>query len=118
MPSLLVESEEVPVEVKQLHGRIIKVEDTMGDGACAVHSVFGEKQGVQFCKPAARGFLRRCFGPTSMTFEAHIGNDDILKELRHVLWQELVKPCALHEAQITNSRYIAKKEGELIFGTR
>ena len=50
-----------------------------------------------------------------MTFEAHIGNDDILKELRHVLWQELVKPCALHEAQITNSRYIAKKEGELIW---
>ena len=113
--ALQVTNPDVPATIRELHLRTCHVEDTSGDGACAIHAAFGEKQHGRFKKSGARQFLRDKFGPTADVFSARVGDETLLSELRVVLWQELLQPCAASAAKIHSSRFVVRPEGSMIW---
>ena len=115
MSILEVNNPDAPAVVRRLHGRTGQVEGTNGDGACAIHSVFGERHHGLFWKKGVRIFLRNTFGPTAEMFSARLGDAAILSELRNVLWQELLKPYAAKEAGLHDSRFVLRREGGMIW---
>ena len=87
---LRVPNLEAPAVVRELHLRRCQVNPTNGNGACSVHSVFGEEHRGTFFKANARHFLREKFGADAETFSARVRDLATLNELGHTLWQELV----------------------------
>ena len=63
-----------------------------------------------FVKLGARRFLREKFGEDAEAFSACLGDEDILKQLKHILWQELVQPCAAEYAQLVGHSWKVKVE--------
>ena len=114
-PRLTVTSEDVPEEIKRLHGRQAMAEQTCGDGACAIHSVFGELHRRGFYKASARSLLRHHFGPAADVFTIGVNDAHTLLEIRHALWQELLQPCAAQEAGLHDGVRARKPEGEAIW---
>ena len=94
MPILQVTHHDAPAAVRSLHQRRCVFNHTMGDGACAIHSVFGEAHDGGFKRANARQFLRNTLGETADVFTARVGDVAIVSELVDVLWQELIQPCA------------------------
>ena len=95
--------------------RRCEVKRTKGDGACAIHSVFGEDLHGEFEKEGARTFLRDMFGPTAGDFSERVGDAAVLSEIECVLWQELVQPCAARDAGIRSSRLALRPEGNIVW---
>ena len=106
---------DAPAVVRALHLRRCQVNLTNGDGACAVHSVFGENRRGMFEKVGARQFLRDQFGQDASTFFARLGDVATLNELGYTLWQELVQPCAAEVAGLVSSRWIVRPEGNMVW---
>ena len=94
MPILQVTRRDAPVVVRFLNLCRCVIHRTMGDGACAIHSVFGEAHDGGFKKANTRQFLRNTLGETADVFTARVGDVAIVSELVNVLWQELIQPCA------------------------
>ena len=115
MSILEVNNPDAPAVVRRSHGRTCQVDRTNGDGARAIHSVFGERHHGLFWKKDARIFLRNTFGPTADMFSARLGDAAILSELRNVLWQELLKPYVAKEAGLHDSRFVLRREGGMIW---
>ena len=92
-----------------------KLKTRKGDGACAVHSVFGENRYGMFTKAAPRHFIRDRFGEDAGVFSACVGDAAMIRDLAHVLWQELVQPCAAEAAELVNSRLTVRTEGKLVW---
>ena len=93
---LQVNDATVAPDIRELHGRLCEIKNTTGDGACAIHSVFGipRRDNGFFFKSGAREFLRQAVGDTSSVFRDRLGNGRLLRSLEQVLWKELVKPSA------------------------
>ena len=90
MPVLKVNAPDAPPQVVQhLHGRSAQAERTCADGACAIHSVFGDFVGGQFVKAKAMTFLRDTFGPTAGAFASRLNDATLLQDIKNVLWQDL-----------------------------
>ena len=49
---------ELPSEVQRLHGARMQIVETAGDGACAIHSVWGDMEHGRLFKEDARSMLR------------------------------------------------------------
>ena len=112
---LHVPAVDAPVVVRALHLRTCQVNRTNGDGACSIHSVFGEKRRGMYEKNDARQFLRNQFGQDADTFSARLGDVAILNELGSTLWQELVQPCAAEVAGIASNRRAVRQEGNMVW---
>ena len=112
---LRVPNLEAPAVVRELHLRRCQVNPTNGNGACSVHSVFGENRRGMFEKVGARQFLRDQFGQDADTFAARLGDVATLSELGYTLWQELVQPCATEVAGLVSSRWTARPEGNMVW---
>ena len=66
---------------------------TKGDGACAIHSVWGNEVDGELFKSNARWFLRDAFGPTAAGFKSKLASEILLGEMEMALW-ELIAPIA------------------------
>ena len=104
---------DAPAVVRGLHLRRCQVNLTNGDGACAVHSVFGENRRGMFEKVGARQFLRDQFGQDADTFAARLVGVATLNELGYTLWQDIVQPCATQVAGRVSSCWISQPEGSM-----
>ena len=100
---------------RDLHMRRCHVHYTKGDGACAIHSVFGAIHRGEFEKVNARSFLRDSFGVDADTFSARVADAAIVTQLGQVLWQELVQPCAAEAVGLDCSRLIAQPESNTVW---
>ena len=87
MPSLEVGAEPtIPEVVRGLHGHEVAVQRTHGDGACGVHSVFGEKDTVRgYFKQMPRQFIRDSFGKTAHDFITAVRDSSTVAQLKQVL---------------------------------
>ena len=85
----------VPEIVLRCGDGTTKVEPSVGDGNCAIHSVVGECTQQGFFHKNASAFLRDAFGPTCATFRARLNDNVLFQELKEVLWLELLKPIAV-----------------------
>ena len=68
---------------------------TNGNGACAIHSVWGieDEASGELVKSNARLFLRDAFGPTAEGFKRKVASVDLMDEIEMALW-ELIEPVA------------------------
>ena len=66
---------------------------TNGNGACSIHSVWGDRVSGELFRSDARGFLRDAFGPTPEGFKLRLASEDLLSEMEVALW-ELLAPIA------------------------
>ena len=57
MSTLEIHTVGAPDVVQNLHGSSCEIRLTKGDGACAIHSVFGDDVSGEFVKVNARAFL-------------------------------------------------------------
>ena len=85
----------VPEEVSRSVNGLAKNELTVGDGKCAIHSVFGQFTIRGWLLHNAGAFLARTCGATFETFSDRIKDRELLAELQETLWLELVKPRAV-----------------------
>ena len=115
MPVLCVSNPDAPALVKALHLQNCVINKTNGDGACAIHSVFGEKHQGVFQKAGAIRFLRTMMGARADTFSINVGVPTIISELACVLWQELVQPCAARAAGLRDNRLAMRPEGSVVW---
>ena len=87
----------------------------MGDGACAIHSVFGERTEGGYYHARAREFMRRRFGETAEFFKNRLNDGDLARELEHTLWLELVKPMAVNGTKPAEAAVNASNESRLVW---
>ena len=99
MPHILAPAEGVPAFLRDLLGKPVTMLRTRGDGACAIHSVYGEERGGEIRKIGPRKFLRDAYGETASEFAERVQDDAVVEELAGVLWKELLKPCVLREVR-------------------
>ena len=106
MRVLHVDILDAPSAFQALHQRRCQIQRTKGDGACAIHSVFGVLRRGVLEKVGARHFLRDKFGEDVATFSARVDDVAIVGQLEDCLWKELVQPCAAKEAGLEDNRLI------------
>ena len=82
--------------VKLLNGNTAETRRTNGDGACAIHAVWGELDPIanEYKQHCARNILRREFGDTFAQFCINVGDAAVASSLMETMWKEEVKPCA------------------------
>ena len=100
----------LPPQVRRLHASFVDTLPTCGDGACAIHSVWGEWEGDALVKRNARAFLRESFGQTTAEFEARLLSADLKSEMEMALW-DMLKPFA------ENSDHVDSQEGRHVWHT-
>ena len=61
-------AEDLPAVVQRLQGTQVQIVHTVADGACAIHSVWGEWSKGRLFKADARKFLGAAFGSTAQFF--------------------------------------------------
>ena len=106
---------DAPDVVQNLHGSSCEIRLTKGDGACAIHSVFGDDVSGEFVKANARAFLLDAFGDSAEIFELKLQDPAVFQNLQDILWKELLKPCASLTAGIDNERFAEQEEGKMIW---
>ena len=88
---------------------------TNGDGACAVHSVFGKPSSSGLYLPHAREFVASTFGATFQTFQERVGDSRLLSEFECSLWSDLVKPLAKQHVHLDIGSHVVVPEAHLIW---
>ena len=116
MSTLEIHTVGAPDVVQNLHGSSCEIRLTKGDGACAIHSVFGDDVSGEFVKANARAFLLNAFGDSAEIFKSKLQDLTLFQNLQDVLWKELLKPCASLTAGINNERFAEQEEeGKMIW---
>ena len=123
MPVAEVDNPYTPPCVRSLHGQLIEPATTCGDGACAIHAVFGTYTVGEYRKRNPRAFLRGVFGATASAFYGNLADPELYRQLEDILWKDLIKPCAEHAGGVHGVDAHLRAEGtmiwrELISGTR
>ena len=104
-----------PASIPRISPDAIRVERTVGDGGCAIHSVFGTSTPRGYFHARARDFIRDCFGVTSESFRTRLNDGDLARELEQVLWVELVKPMAIIEAGLSEDAVDVSHESRFVW---
>ena len=81
---------------------------TNGDGACALHSVFGvpspsAENGIEFFAVDARKRLVSTLGETAQQFEQRLNADWLLTNIVTELWGDGLRPILLRECRRPNA---------------
>ena len=112
MVQLLIDLEEVnvplPRAVQDLHGTTVETVATSGDGACAIHSVFGQWRDGCFAKKDARMFIRRTLSSTAGVFKEKLSSEALLQEMEMALWElirNVLRECSANLAMYCIEQY-------------
>ena len=104
--------------LRQLNGAQVKTMRTCSDGACAIHSVWGQwLEGLEeweFFKADARSFLAEAFGPTAEDFTRNLASPEVLYQLELEVWG-LISPIAKQWNNLDASPLEADFEGQEIW---
>jgi len=104
----------LPPVVRRFHGASAEPMRTNGNGACSIHSVWGNRVSGELFRSDARGFLRDAFGPTPEGFKLRLASEDLLSEMEVALW-ELLAPIAKKERDFDALLCAGEREGQLIW---
>ena len=88
---------------------------TNGDGACAIHSVFGKPSSSGLFLPHARTFLASALGATAQVFQHRVTDNMLLSEFQCCLWSDLVKPKAKQHVHLDIGSHELVREAHLIW---
>ena len=100
--------------VEELHNESVETVKTAGDGACAIHSVWGEWKNGYLFKDNARSFLREAFGETAIHFKANIKSNKLFQELQVGL-KELFSPILEHPRAMHQKLDVGSDEGRRLW---
>ena len=78
-----------PDVVQNLHGSSCEIRLTKGDGACAIHSVFGDDVSGEFVKANARAFLLDAFGDSAEIFKSKLHDPALFQNLQDVFMERV-----------------------------
>ena len=92
-----------------------EVERTCGDGACAIHAIFGSPSLRGLFKEGARRFYADQLGSSWPELAAKLGHDALLHEFSETLWYDVVKPQAQAAAGLDASEINLGPEEHAIF---
>ena len=110
-----VDDLDLPEEVvKKLHNESVETVKTAGDGACAIHSVWGEWKNGHLFKDAARSFLRQAFGETATHFRDNLKSDTLFLQLEVGL-KELLSPILEHPRAMQQKLDVGSDEGRRLW---
>ena len=115
MSTLQIHTVSAPAIVRNLHGSSCEIRLSKGDGACAIHSVFGDDVSGEFVKANARAFLLQAFAISAEIFLSKLNDAALFQNLQDVLWKELLKPCASLTAGVHDEHFVVQEEGEMIW---
>ena len=107
--------EGAPDSIPRILPEAIQLEHTVGDGGCAIHSVFGRPSRRGYFKARARDFIRECFGVTCESFRTRLNDVNLGRELEQVLWVELVKPMAIKYAGLPGDAVDVQNESRIVW---
>jgi hypothetical protein len=107
--------EGAPDSIPRISPEAIRLERTVGDGGCAIHSVFGTSSPRGYFHARARDFIRECFGETSQGFRTRLNDVQLGRELEQVLWVELVKPMAINDAGLSGDDVDVQHESRIVW---
>ena len=113
--SLRIGHECVDGRVAAYAGRRFQALKTNGDGACAVHSVFGMLSGGEYRHPFARRFLSYKLGATAGELRDRAKNDVMVSEFFMWLWSDVVKPQAKTHADLDAGDHALDDEAKAIW---
>ena len=99
----------LPPLVRRLHGALAEAIATTPDGACSIHSVWGDLLGGELFKRNARSFLREAFGPTAERFKSRLSSEELMGDMEVALW-EMIAPIAKQSDPFDNPSY----EGSIV----
>ena len=88
----------LPAAVRRVHGASVDRMNTAGDGACSIHSVWGDWENGELFMRNARSFPSDAFGPTAERFRPSLKSDELMAELEVALWV-LLAPIAKQSRQ-------------------
>lgn len=100
--------------VRELNMARVDTMSTDGDGACAIHSVWGNFVNGTLYKPEARDFLRAGFGPTAEHFRTRIASVEDMQTMELALW-DMILPIAKQDAPFGAPPHAGDKEGKLVW---
>ena len=112
---LSVPQTDISQSFQMFNGKFCRTNQTLGDGACGIHSVFGSCTGNFYFRQNARAFLLDKFTMSASTFKSRLNDVSTLSDMSQVLWKELVKPCAAKQAGIPRYEMKVKPEGSLVW---
>ena len=111
---LSVPQTDIPECFQMLNSKFCRTNQTFGDGACSIHSVFGCCTGSGYFRQNARAFLLDTFTMSASTFKLRMNDASTLSDMSQVLWKELVKSCAAKQAGIPRYEMKVKPECSLV----
>ena len=105
----------VPPNIAIARNNRFEVESTCGDGACAIHSIFGSPSPRGLFKQGARRFYADQLGSSCQELAANMSDDALLQEFCYTLWYDVVKPQAQCQAGLQASMVELGPEACAIF---
>ena len=115
MLKLTVQDDDAPQCVHALKDKVCRTEYTCGDGACAIHSVFGEPSSHGLFLSSARAFLASSWGSTAELFRERVADPTLLHELVVFLWNDVLKPQAKLLAGLDKGQHALGPEAHMIW---
>ena len=106
----------LPAVVRELHGSQASPIATSSDGACSIHSVWGDAVNGELFKPNARSFLREAFGPNAGHFAAKVASDELIAEIEIAVW-EMIAPIAKQSILGNEAPEANDHEGKLLWNS-
>ena len=115
--TLNLPDEELPASIRQYAGAKFKTIITNGNGACAIHSVFGTHRPTHgdLFRPHARHFLRAKLGSTREEFRTGVSDNLLHKAVAEHLWMECIRPIARIKAKVDDQIPNVDHETRLIW---
>ena len=104
----------LPLAVRRLQGMVMETMPTAGDGACAIHSVWGEWECGELFKRDARSFLFEAFGPTAEIFKSRLSSEELLGDMELGLW-DLIQPIAKQSDPFGAPLHAGGNEGQHVW---
>ena len=105
----------VPSRLYGMRTQRFRTIETIGDGACAIHSVFGTSSPGGLCLQNARGFLAATLGDSAVVLRARANDDALVDEVAFVLWADIVKPQAKAYAGLPVGAHALSPEARVIW---
>ena len=110
--------DEVHPCLRALDGKLFRILDTVGDGACAIHSVFGvptADQGQRLFVRAARKKAAATMGTSAAAFRARIRRSNLYDSIASALWRDMLYPVLLQQCGIKAAGVHIRTQGEILW---
>ena len=81
---------DLPPAARHLQGTFVQPVRTTGDGACAIHSVWGDSLEGMLFKADARKFLGDASGPNARMLKSKLSSKELFADLEVAVWEQIL----------------------------